>query len=393
MNLSTRVQRIKPSPTLAVSARANQMKAAGHNIINLGVGEPDFDTPDFIKEAAIKAICDGFTKYTAVDGIAGLKKAIINKFNTENHLQYEPGQIIVSCGTKQAIYNLTEAILNAGDEVIIPAPYWVSYPDMVLLADATPVIVSTSFEQHFKMLPEQLEAAITPNTRLLILNSPSNPSGITYSKAELQKLAEILLKHPQILIASDDMYEHILWTKEPYHNIVNVCPELYDRTIVFNGVSKAYAMKGWRIGYGAGSKDIITAMVNIQSQSTSNPTSISQIAAQAALEGNQQCVQDMTKAYKERHEFIFNGLKSIPGIAVHPSDGTFYTFPDVKGVIDRLPGIENDLEFSEYLLKDAGIAVVPGTAFGCSGCIRLSFATSLDTLKEAINRLHKLLVQ
>jgi aspartate aminotransferase len=226
----------------------------------------------------------------------------------------------------------------------------------------------------------------------LILNSPSNPSGITYSKAELQKLAEVMLKHPHVLIASDDMYEHILWTKEPYHNIVNVCPELYDRTIVFNGVSKAYAMTGWRIGYGAGPKDIITAMVNIQSQSTSNPTSISQIAAQAALEGNQQCVHDMAKAYKERHEFVYHGLKAIPGVACHPSDGTFYSFPDVKGVIDRLPGIENDLEFSEYLLKEAGIALVPGTAFGCAGCVRLSFATSLDTLKEAINRLHKLLM-
>ena len=391
MKLAARVERIKPSPTLAVAARANQLKAAGHNIINLGVGEPDFDTPGFIKEAAIRAIQDGFTKYTAVDGTPALKKAIINKFKEENHLTYEAAQILVSCGTKQSIYNLMQAFLNPGDEVIIPAPYWVSYPDMVLLAEATPVIISTNLEQHFKILPEQLEAAITPRTRLLILNSPSNPSGIAYSKAELQKIGEVLLKHPSILIASDDIYEHILWTNEPFHNIVNACPELYDRTIVFNGVSKAYAMTGWRIGYAAGPKNIITAMTNIQSQSTSNPTSISQVAAQAALEGQQNCVREMAVAYKERHEYIYHQLSAIPGIACHPSDGTFYTFPDVKGVIDGLAGVENDIEFSEYLLKEAGIAVVPGTAFGCAGCIRLSYATSMDTLKDAVSRLQKLL--
>lgn len=385
--LANRVQRIKPSPTLAIAARASQMQKEGHDIINLSVGEPDFDTPEHIKDAAIKAIKDGFTKYTPVPGIPSLKQAIIDKFANDNNLNYQPGQIVVSCGVKQGLYNLMQALLNQGDEVIIPAPYWVSYPDMVLLADGTPRFITTGFEQQFKMTPEQLSAAITPNTKLLILNSPSNPSGVAYTKAELKALGEVLLQHPQVYIASDDMYEAILWNDEPFANIVNACPELYNRTIVFNGVSKAYAMTGWRIGYAAGPTAIITAMTNIQSQSTSNPNSIAQVAAQAALAGNQGCITEMTKVYKRRHDLLVKGLNTLPGIQCHAADGTFYSFPRVSRLIEQLPGIDNDLELAELLLTKAGIAIVPGSAFGDAQCIRFSYATSESLLEKALERL------
>lgn len=391
IQLSNRTQRIKPSATLALSARANQLKAAGKDIINLTVGEPDFDTPEYIKEAARKALKDGLTKYTAVDGTPGLKKALVNKYASENNLNYEPAQIIVSSGGKQSFYNLAQALLNEGDEVIIPAPYWVSYPDMVLLADGKPVIIHTTIDQHFKISAEQLEKAITPKTKLLVINSPSNPTGMVYNKTELTALAKVLLKHPQVLIATDDMYEHIYWGQEPFVNILNVCPELYSRTIVLNGVSKAYAMTGWRIGYAAGPKEIITAMANIQSQSTSNPNSIAQAAAQFALEYDQQWVRDMNKIYHARYELMFNGLNKIPGVQCPPAEGAFYSFPDMQKLIDNR--FKNDLELAEYLLLEAGIATVPGSAFGTEGCLRMSFATNEATIETALARLQTALIK
>lgn len=387
IQLSQRVQKVKPSPTLAVTARAQELKAQGKDIIGLGAGEPDFDTPNHIKEAAIEAINRGFTKYTAVDGTPSLKQAVIDKFARDNQLSYTPNQVLVSCGGKQSFYNLVQALLNPGDEVIIPAPYWVSYPDMVLLADGVPVVIEAGLEAGFKITPEQLEAAITPKTRLLVINSPSNPTGVAYTKPELAALGEVLLRHPHVLIASDDMYEHILWADEPFSNIVNACPELYERSIVMNGVSKAYSMTGWRIGYCAGPEKLIKAMKKVQSQSTSNPTSISQVAAEAALNGDQTCVQTMLKSFKERHDFVVARLNKISGLKCIPSQGAFYSFPDAHEAIARMNGIEDDVQLSEYLLTEAGVAVVPGSAFGKSGYIRLSFATSLDVLDKALERI------
>lgn len=384
--LSERVKRIKPSPTLAVSAKASALKAQGRNVIDLGVGEPDFDTPEPIKQAAIEAIRAGMTKYTPVDGIVALKQAVIHKFRRDNGLEYQLDQILVSCGGKQSFYNLAQAILDEGDEVIIPAPYWVSYPDMVLLAGATPVFIQASQAQNFKITPQQLEAAISPKTKLFVLNSPSNPTGKLYTRQELLALAKVLRAHPQVVIASDDMYEHILWGGERFCNLLNVCPELYERTLVLNGVSKAYAMTGWRIGYAAGPKEVIAAMKNIQSQSTSNPTSISQAAAVAALEGDQSCIQPMVQAFKQRHDFMVEALNRISGIACLPADGAFYLFPKVTGLIERL-GLKDDLELAEYLLERAELALVPGSAFGAPGHLRFSIATSLDNLKEAVARL------
>ena len=391
ISLSHRVQRIKPSPTLAVTARAAELRAAGKDIIGLGAGEPDFDTPDHIKQAAIRAIQRGDTRYTAVDGTAALKNAIINKFRRDNGLDYQPDQVLVSCGGKQSFYNLVQALLNPGDEVIIPAPYWVSYPDMVRLADGEPVIIKAGLEQRFKISPEQLQAAITPKTRLVVINSPSNPTGVAYSRDELRALAEVLLQHPQVLVATDDMYEHILWSDEPFSNILNVCEELYPRAIVLNGVSKAYAMTGWRIGYAGGPKQLIQAMKKVQSQSTSNPASISQAAAQEALDGDQSCIAPMLKAFKARHDFVVQALNGIPGVRCTQADGTFYTFPDVSAVIKRLDGVNDDVELAEYLLREAGVALVPGSAFGAPGYVRLSFATSMELLEEALRRLKRVL--
>ncbi len=391
IKLSDRVKAVRPSATLAVTARARELKAAGKDIIALGVGEPDFDTPEHVKQAAIQAIHDGFTKYTAVDGIAPLKQAIIHKFRQDNDLTYTQEQILVSCGGKQSFYNLAQALLNPGDEVIIPVPYWVSYPDMILLAEGKPVFVETGLSQGFKITPDQLQAAITPRTRLLVINSPSNPTGVAYTRAELAALGKVLAQHPNIVIASDDMYEHILWADEPFANILNACPELYSRTVVLNGVSKAYAMTGWRIGYAGGPATLIAAMKKIQSQSTSNPASISQVAAQAALEGDQQCISIMVRAFRERHDFVVAELNRINGFQCLPSQGAFYAFPRVQEAIDRLTGIEDDVQFSEHLLEEAGVAVVPGSAFGAPGYIRLSFATRMEQLQLATKRLKQLI--
>ncbi|MEQ1591606.1 MAG: pyridoxal phosphate-dependent aminotransferase [Thiobacillaceae bacterium] len=392
MNLSTRVQAIKPSPTLAVTARAAALKATGRDIIGLGAGEPDFDTPQHIKDAAIAAINAGFTKYTAVDGTPSLKQAIIAKFKRDNGLTYTPKQILVSCGGKQSFFNLVQAVINAGDEVIIPAPYWVSYPDIVILADGKPVIIEAGIDQGFKITPAQLQVAITTKTKLVVINSPSNPTGAVYTGAELAALGEVLRQHPQVLIASDDMYEHIRLDDVPFVNILNVCPDLYDRTLVLNGVSKAYSMTGWRIGYAAGPEAIMRAMTNVQSQSTSNPTSISQVAAEAALNGDQACIIPMLDAFKQRHRFIVDGLNKIPGFKCVDSGGAFYAFPDVRPAIMNLLARDiidapTDIAFSEYLLESADVAVVPGSAFGAEGYIRLSFATSQANLEKALARI------
>lgn len=396
MELSKRVQAIKPSPTLAVTARAARLKAEGKDIIGLGAGEPDFDTPQHIKDAAVDAIARGFTKYTAVGGTPSLKQAVINKFKRDNGLDYTAKQILVSCGGKQSFFNLVQALINPGDEVIIPAPYWVSYPDIVILAGGKPVIVEAGIDQGFKITPQQLQAALNANTRLVVLNSPSNPSGAVYNLAELSALGEVLRHHPQVIIATDDMYEHILLQDAPFVNILNACPDLYPRTMVLNGVSKAYAMTGWRIGYCAGPEALITAMENVQSQSTSNPTSISQVAAEAALNGDQSCIQPMLTAFRERHEFVVAALNAIPGVNCLHGGGAFYAFPDTRSAIARLHregklASATDVAFSEYLLEHAGVAVVPGSAFGAEGYIRLSFATSMDNLKAALERIHKLL--
>jgi len=389
--LAGRVSHVKPSPTLAVAAKAAQMKAAGRDVISLGTGEPDFDTPEHIKNAAIAAINAGFTKYTAVDGIPELKEAICDKFKRDNGLDYQMNQILVSVGGKQSIYNLCQALINDGDEVLIPAPYWVSYPDIVLLAGGIPVIMPTTPAVRYKITASQLAKAITPKTKLFFINSPSNPSGIAYTFEELQALGEVLRQHPHVLIATDDMYEHILWS-QPFSNILDACPDLYDRTIVLNGVSKAYAMTGWRIGYAGGPAPLISAMKTIQSQSTSNPCSIAQKAAVAALNGGEETVQLMVKAFHERHDYLVQRLYAIPGIEVIPADGTFYIFPNVQGIIEQR-GFANDLEFSERLLEDVGIALVPGSAFGTEGCIRLSFATSMEILHDAMNRLQRFATQ
>ncbi|MBX3640673.1 MAG: pyridoxal phosphate-dependent aminotransferase [Nitrosomonas sp.] len=396
MNLSNRVQAIKPSPTLAVTARAARLKAEGKDIIGLGAGEPDFDTPQHIKNAAIDAINKGFTKYTAVGGTPSLKQAIADKFKRENNFEYDTKQILVSCGGKQSFFNLALATLNPGDEVIIPAPYWVSYPDIVIIAEGKPVFLETGIEQGFKINAQQLEEAITPKTRMFVINSPSNPSGAVYTLDELKALGEVLKKYPQILIATDDMYEHILLSGNPFFNILNACPDLYPRTVVLNGVSKAYSMTGWRIGYCGGPAEIITAMENIQSQSTSNPSSISQVAAEAALNGDQSCIEPMVAAFIERNQFITDALNRCNGIRCLPSDGAFYAFADAREAISSLytQGIisrRNDLSLSEYLLEKAGVAIVPGSAFGSEGYMRLSFATALVNLEKAMDRIHRAL--
>ena len=384
--LSNRVQKIKPSETLAVSDKAKQLKAQGVQIVSMGSGEPDFDTPVNIQKAATQAISAGETRYTAVDGTPQLKKAICEKFKRENGLDYSINEVMVSSGGKQVFYNLCQTILNKGDEVIIPAPYWVSYPDIALLADATPVFIKAGLEQEFKITAEQLESSINANTKLFVLNSPSNPTGAVYTKSEIESLGAVLERHPHVNVISDDIYEHIRWEDDEFANIAMACPKLKDRTIILNGVSKAYAMTGWRIGYAAGPEEIIKAMKKIQGQSTSNPSSISQAAALEAISGDQSFINMMVEAFERRHNFLVNSLNAIDGIECPQSRGAFYSFPRVQGLIDRL-GLKDDVEFSTYCLDKISLALVPGSAFGAPGYVRLSFATSMDNLKLAIERL------
>jgi aspartate aminotransferase len=388
VSLSKRVQKVKPSPTLAMTARAAKLKAEGKDIIGLAAGEPDFDTPQHIADAGVEAIRSGLTRYTAVDGTTELKDAVIAKFERENGLSYERSQILVSSGAKQTCFNLCAAILDPSDECIIPAPYWVSYPDMAILADATPVVVYGGVDQGYKITPAQLAAAITPRSKLFIMNSPSNPTGAAYTAAELKALGAVLDKHPQIVIGSDEMYEHIYWAKEPFTSFAQANPQLYSRTVTINGVSKAYAMTGWRIGYCGGPKEIVAAMSTVQGQSTSNASSISQRAATVALNSSQACVAEMNKAFKERHDFVIKGLNAIPGVVCPAGAGTFYAFADVSGAMRAL-GLKDDTAFAEYLLVEAGVAVVPGSGFGAPNHMRISFACSMQTLEDALRRIER----
>ena len=388
--ISDSVKRIKPSPTIAVTQKARELKASGKDVIGLGAGEPDFDTPDNIKEAAIKAIKDGDTKYTAVDGTLALKEAIVNKFKRENNLEYTTDQITVGAGGKHVIYNLMMATLNKGDEVLIPAPYWVSYPDITLLAGATPIAVECPEDQDFKITAKDLESKITNNTKWLILNSPSNPTGSTYSEQEIKNLSQVLKRNPHVNILSDDIYEHITYGGFKFFTIAQI-PELKNRVVTMNGVSKSYAMTGWRIGYAAGPKEIIKAMAKIQSQSTTNPSSISQAAAVEALNGNQDFIPIRAKAFEERRDFVVNSLNSIDGINCLKPDGAFYVFPSCKDLIGKkdINGkkIENDTDFVQSLLENNGIAVVQGSAFGLEGYFRISYATSMENLEKALKKI------
>jgi aspartate aminotransferase len=388
--LAERLKRVKPSPTVALTGRVAKLRAEGRDIIGLGVGEPDFDTPAHVADAGVEAIRKGFTRYTAVEGIPELKDAVIAKFRRDNAISYTRPQILVSTGAKQTIYNLFMSVIDPGDEVIIPAPYWVSYPDIALLAEGTPVTPYAGPEQGYKITPAQLEAAITKKTRLFMLNSPSNPTGAAYTSAELHALGAVLRRHPDVLIATDDMYEHIFWGSEPFASFLTACPDLYERTVTINGVSKSYAMTGWRIGYCGGPATIIDAMATIQSQSTSNPSSIAQKAAVTALNGDQACIVEMNQHFKARHDFFNAGLNGLPGFRVLPAAGTFYAFCDVsKAIAER--GLADDHEFAELLLEKAGVAGVPGTGFGAPGHIRFSFAVSMQTLEKALERMAKAL--
>ncbi len=379
-----------PSATSAVLGLAEELREAGRDVISLGAGEPDFDTPDHIKEAAIEAIKAGETKYTAIDGTSQLKAAIQRKFERDNGLSYAAEQILVSCGAKHTLFNACMGILSPGDEAIIPAPCWVSYPDMVRIADATPVSMETGIDSDFKVTPGQLADAITDKTRVMFLNSPSNPTGSCYSKEELQALGEVLKDHPQIVVLADDIYEHIHWAHDPFCSIATACPELIDQVVTINGVSKCYAMTGWRIGYAGGPKEVIKAMKTIQSQITSNPSSISQVAAAAALDGDQSCIGPMVSAYKERSDFVVNALNEIPGFECREGEGAFYAFPRVTGAM-KAKGLQTDAELVELLLNQADVVMVPGTPFGAPGYVRLSFACSRDELEKAINRIKKAL--
>jgi aspartate aminotransferase len=390
--LSRRVLSIKESPTLAITAKAAKYKAEGRPVIGLAAGEPDFDTPQHIKDAAKAAIDAGFTKYTPVSGIPSLKKAVVAKFKNENGFDYTVNEVIVGVGGKQTIFNLCLAVLNAGDEIIVPAPYWVSYVDIAMVAEAVPVIIDCGIDQGFKLLPEQLEAAITPKTKLVMFNSPSNPTGAVYSLSELQALGEVLLKNPHVLVATDDMYEHVNLTGEKFYNILNATPSLKNRCIVLNGVSKAYSMTGWRIGYAAGPAYIIKAMEILQSQSTSNATSISQVAAEAALSGSQECIKPMVAAFKERHKYVVDRFNAMPGLRCLMAGGAFYAFPDARVAIANLHkagkiSAATDMALAEYFLENFDVAVVPGSAFGAEGYFRISFATSMDNLRNALDRI------
>ncbi len=386
LTVSTRLSRVRPSPTMAVTALAAELRAAGRDVIGLGAGEPDFDTPEHVSDAAVEAIRAGRTRYTAVDGIAELREAAAEKFRRDNGLDYPADHVIVSGGAKQICYNVCQALLDPGDEAVIPAPYWVSYPDMVRLASAEPVIVETDLDSGFRMRPEQLEAALTPRSRLMFLNSPGNPSGAGYTRAELAALGEVLSDYPDVVVATDEIYEHIWWADEPFTSFAAACPELFERTVTINGVSKCYAMTGWRIGYAAGPATLIGAMRKIQSQSTSNACTVSQYAALAALTGDQSCVAEMTRAFRQRHDFVVDALNAIDGVTCRPGEGTFYAFADARDAIRRL-GLADDTDLCQMLLHEAGVAVVPGSAFGTAEHFRLSFACGMETLRDALARL------
>ena len=389
--ISERVRKVKPSATIAISSKAMEMRSAGINVISMSAGEPDFDTPEHIKDAAKAAMDSGKTKYTQVDGTPELKEAIINKFNDDNDLSYQPENILVSTGAKQTLYNLFQAILGDGDEVIIISPYWVSYPDMVLLADAKPVYIDTHQENNFSLDLNAFSNAINERTKLVIINSPSNPTGITFTRSDYESIGAVLEDYPSVYVATDDMYEYIYWGDEPFVSFAQACPSLFDRTITINGVSKSYAMTGWRIGYCGGPADVIGAMKKVQSQSTSNPSSISQAATVAALNGSKDEVFSMVEQYKLRHDYFCSALNDIEGFKTSPGTGAFYLFPDVKNVIEK-KGFSDDVELSEYLIETANVAVVPGSAFGSIGYIRLSYATGLEQIKEAVERITKSLV-
>ena len=389
--ISVIVDQIKASATITVSAQAMRLKAEGRDIVSLSAGEPDFDTPEHVREAAIAAIHAGKTRYTQVDGTPELKAAIVRKFRLQNELEFEADQVIVSNGAKQSLYNLMVAVLNRDDEVVVPAPYWVSYPDMVKLTGARPVILSATAENHYKITPRELQNTLNEDTRMVILNSPSNPTGKVYTKDEYRELGDVLLEHPKVFIACDDIYEHIYWGKDPFRTFLNACPELAERTFVINGVSKGYAMTGWRIGYLAGPADLVTAMRKVQGQSTSCASSISQAAAVAALTGPQDCIEEMRLAFEERYRYIRDALNEIEGVECPECDGAFYAFPSFQVVIDRMDGIRDDVELATWLLDEAGVATVPGSAFGAPGHLRLSFASSMDELKDAIGRIRNAL--
>jgi len=388
--ISDSLKRIKPSPTIAITQKARELKASGKDVIGLGAGEPDFDTPDNIKQAAIKAINDGDTKYTAVDGTSALKQEIVKKFKRENNLDFKTDQITVGAGGKQVIYNAMMATLNVGDEVIIPAPYWVSYPDIVLLGGGNPIIIKCSEQQNFKLNPSDLGNAITKKTKWVILNSPSNPTGACYSENEIKKIAEVLKKHPQIHILSDDIYEHISYEGFKFFTIAQI-EYLKERVLTMNGVSKSYAMTGWRIGYAAGPKEIIKAIAKIQSQSTTNPSSISQAAAVEALKGNQDFISKRSKAFQERRDFVVSELNKISGINCLKPEGAFYVFPSCKGLLGKKDNkgnvLKTDTDFVQSLLENAGVAVVQGSAFGLDGFFRISYATSMENLKKALSKI------
>ena len=384
--VSNNLKRIKPSPTIAVTTKAREMRAAGKDVIGLGAGEPDFDTPDNIKEAAIEAIKKGDTKYTAVDGTPDLKKAIVEKFKRENDLSFTTDQITVGTGGKQVLYNTFMATLNKGDEVIIPAPYWVSYPDMVLLAGGTPRIVKCDEKDGFKLSAKKLEKVISKKTKWLILNSPSNPTGAAYSKKEIEELGKVLLKNKKVFILSDDIYEHIRYGNYNFYTIAQIS-KLKERTLTMNGVSKSYAMTGWRIGYAAGPKEIIAAIRKIQSQSTSNPSSISQAAAVEALNGQQDFIKDRAEAFRERRDFVVESLNNIKGLNCLTPNGAFYVFPSCKGLLNKKTKLKTDTEFVQKLLEKSMVAVVQGSAFGLNGYFRISYATSMENLKKALSRI------
>ena len=387
MNLSKRVEAIKASPTIAVTDEARRLREAGHDVIGLGAGEPDFDTAGFVIKAAKAAMDAGQTRYTAVDGTPEIKDAIIAKMKRDHDLDYGPSRIVVSSGGKNSLYNLVQSVIDEGDEAIVPAPYWVSYTDIVVLAGGVPVVVETSAAAGFRMTPEQLEAAIGPRTRLLILNSPSNPTGACYRRADLARLAEVLRRHPQVIVATDDMYEKIIWDDEPFANVLNAAPDLADRTVVLNGVSKAYAMTGWRIGYAAAPESIAAAMRKIQSQSTSNPCSVSQAAAAAALAGDHGYVAERSRIFQERHDYVNGRLNALRGVSCIPAQGAFYAFPDFAEAIAAHGNANDDVAYAKWLLEAARVAIVPGSAFGAPGFMRLSFATSMENLENALDRM------